>query len=82
MPWCRVTITWAPTAYTQNYKRQLAAHSHPLSQQFTRDAMADALARINAALPAGQAPAAQNQLGINNQADQLPNDPGNNYRLI
>ena len=84
MPWCRVTITYGPTGYTQNYKRHLAVHSHPLSQQFNRDALADSAARINANLPAGHAPnpVTTNLLGMNNQADQLNADPGGNYREI
>lgn len=84
MPWCRVTITYGPTGYTQNYKRQLAVHSHPLSKQFNQDAMADALGRINASLPPGHQPnpVTQNLLGIQNQADQLNADPGANYRAI
>ena len=84
MPWCRVTITYGPTGYNQNYKRSLAVHSHPLSQQFTQDALADSLTRINANLPANANPnpVTQNLLGISNQADQLQADPGNNYREI
>ncbi len=84
MPWCRVNITYAPTGYTQNYKRHLAVHSHQLSQQFTRDALTDSLNRINANLPHGHVPnpVTQNLLGINNQADQLGADPGGNYREI
>lgn len=84
MPWCRVTITYGPTGYTQNYKRNLRVHSHPLSAQFTQDALTDSLNRINANLPGGHVPnpVTQNLLGINNQADQLGADPGPNYRLI
>lgn len=84
MPWCRVTITYGPTGYTQNYKRHLAVHSHQLSQQFTRDALTDSLNRINAHLPRGHVPnpVTQNLLGISNQADQLVANPGPNYRQI
>jgi len=84
MPWCRVKITYGPTGYTQQYKRQLAVHSHALSQQFTQDALADALGRINAHLPNNHVPnpVTQNLLTIQNQADQLGADPGGNYRLI
>ena len=84
MPWCRVTITYGPTDYSQNYKRFLAVHSHQLSQQFTQDALADTLGRINANLPQGHVPnpVTQNLLGINNQADQLGADPGVKYRAI
>lgn len=84
MPWCSVTIVYNPTGYSQNYKRRLAVHSHQLSQQFTRDALRDSLNRINANLPANHRPnpVPQNKLGINNQADQQPNDPGPRYRNI
>lgn len=84
MPWCRVTITYAGTGYHQNYKRFLAVHSHQLSQQFTQDALQDALARINANLPHNHVPnpVTQNLLGIGGQADQLGADPGVNYRNI
>ena len=82
MPWCKITITYGPTGYNQNYKRQLGVHSHPLSQQFTQDALADSLQRINAHLPPGSAPATQNQLGTHSQGDQIQNDPGPNWRLI
>ncbi len=82
MPWCRVTITYDGTGYTQNYRRRLHAHSHELSQEFVRDALEDSLNRINAHLPQGHAPVAQNELGINNLADQLDADPGENYRQI
>ncbi len=84
MPWCRITITYGPTGYTQNYKRLLAVHSHPLSQQFTTDALADSLQRVNANLPRGHVPnpVTQNLLGILNQGDQIAVDPGQNYRVI
>jgi hypothetical protein len=84
MPWCRITITYGATGYTQNYKRLLGVHSHALSQQFTQDALQDALARINANLRVGFVPnpVTQNLLGISNQADQLGADPGGNYRAI
>lgn len=84
MPWCRVTIAYGPTGYQHNYKRHLTVHSHQLSQQFTRDALADSLGRINAHLPAGYVPnpVPQNLLNILNQADQLDANPGANYREI
>lgn len=82
--WCKVTITYGPTGYTQNYKRDIRVHSDPLSQQFNRDAMADALARINAHLPVGHLPnpVTSNLLGILNQGDQIDTDPGSNFRAI
>ena len=84
MPWCKVTITYGATGYTQNYKRHLSVHSHPLSQQFTQNALADSLNKINANLPISHIPnpVTQNLLGIGNQADQLGADPGSNYRAI
>lgn len=84
MPWCKVTITYGAINYTQNYKRELSAHSHQLSQQFLTSAMTDSLQRINANLPNGHVPnpVAQNLLGILNLADQLGADPGSNYRKI
>lgn len=84
MPWCKVTITYAPTGYTQNYKRRLRVHSHILSQQFMRNALGDSLVRINAHLPNNHIPnpVTQNLLGMNNQGDQIANDPGPTYRLI
>jgi len=82
--WCKVNITYGLTGYTQNYRRQLAVHSHQLSQQFTQDALADSLNGINGNLPNGHVPnpVTQNLLGIQNQADQLGTDPGANYRQI
>lgn len=82
MPWCSMTVAWGPTGYHQNYKRNLAVHSHQLQQQFVTDCLTDSLNRINAHLPPGQAPAAQNQLGQQNLAVQQQNDPGPNYRAI
>jgi len=79
MPWCKVTIKYDD--YSQNYKRHLAVHHHQLSQQFTRDALADSLQRINANLLPEKA-VTQNLLGIERQADQLGADPGPRYRLI
>ena len=82
MPWCSMRIAYGPTAYEQNYKRQLAAHSHALQQQFVTDALNDSLVRINNHLPPGQPAAQQNQLQQLNLAVQQPNDPGPNYRNI
>lgn len=82
MSWCSMNIAYGPTAYTQNYKRNLPAHSHQAQQQFVRDCLTDLLTRINQHLPHGQPPANQNQLGQNNLRAQLANDPGVNYRAI
>lgn len=80
--WCRVTITYPPTGYQQNYKRQIAAHSHGAAQALTLAAMQDSLQKINAHLPQGQPPAVQNHLGILNQAAYEQNDPGITWRII
>ena len=84
MPWCQVTITYAGTGYSQNYKRQLAVHSHALSQAFNKAALQDSVTRINANLPRGHRPnpVTQNLLGMSNQRDQLAANPGPNYRQI
>jgi hypothetical protein len=82
MLWNKVTITFAPTRYQQNYKRSQASHSHELAQKFTVDAMQESLRRINAHLPPNQPAAQQNQLGIANQASDLPSDPGLQWQLI
>ncbi len=80
--WARVTITYGPTGYTQNYKRNIGVHSHPAQQAFVMAARNDSLARINAHLPPGQPPALLMNLGQNNLAVNLGNDPGPNWRLI
>ena len=80
--WCTVTITYGPTAYSQNYKRQMGAHDHGAAQALTVAALADSLTKINNHLPAGKAPARQNQLGISNQNSYLPNDPGGTWRVL
>jgi len=84
MPWCRVTITYGGTSYSQNYKRYLAIHSHPLSQAFNQAALQDSLNRINASLPRGYRPnpVTQNLLGMSGQKDQLAADPGGKFRAI
>jgi hypothetical protein len=84
MSWCKVTITYAGTGYSQKYKRRLAVHSDPLSQQFNRDAKHDAVTRINASLPRGHQPnpVTENLLGMVDQGDQMQKDPGKNYRAI
>jgi len=84
MPWCKVTITYAGTAYSQKYKRQLAVHSHKLSQQFNRDAKLNAVTLINASLPRGHQPnpVTENLLGMLDQGDQMDKDPGKTFRAI
>ncbi len=84
MPWCKVTITYAGTGYSQNFKRHLAVHSHPLSQQFNRDAKLTAVNQINASLPRGHRPnpVTENLLGMAGQGDQIQADPGTRFRAI
>ena len=81
MPWCSIRITYAPTGYGQNYKRNLAAHNHQAQGIFVLAALQDSLARVNAQRPPN-AQVQQNQLGQNNLAVQMQNDPGPTYRLI
>jgi hypothetical protein len=80
--WCSINISYDPTGYSQNYKRNVRVHSHPAQQQFVRDCLADSLARINASLPPNQPRAQQNQLGQNDLSVEMDNDPGAAYRLI
>jgi hypothetical protein len=84
MPWCKVTISYAGTGYSQRYKRQLGVHSDPLSQQFNRDAQLDAVTRINASLPRGHQPnpVTSNLLAMTGQGDQITADPGTKFRAI
>ena len=80
--WARVTITYLPTGYTQNYKRNIAAHNHAAQQNFVMAARADSLMRINAHLPPGHPAAVGANLGQHNLAVNLGNNPGPNWRLI
>ena len=72
MPWGRVTITYAPTGYTQNYKRNNVAN-HIACANMVAAAVADSVARINVA------GAVVNRINI---AQKLVADPGNNYRVV
>jgi hypothetical protein len=76
--WCSINITYAPTGYSQNYKRDVHVHSHPAEAQFVRDSLADSLAKIHVNHPQAQ----ENQLGQNNLRVQMAADPGANYRNI
>jgi hypothetical protein len=71
MPWGTVTITYAPTGYTQNYKRNNVV-THVQCNALVNAAVADSVGR----LPAGAV------VGRNHIAQNLPADPGANYRPI
>lgn len=81
MPWGKVTITFAPTNYTQNYKRNLVS-THIECQNMVAAAVADSVARILANPPAGGVGAGGPIVNRNNIAQNLPVDPGGNYRVI
>ena len=72
MPWGTVTITYPPTGYTQNYKRNNVV-THVDCQNLVAAAVADSVARINV-------PGAV--VNRNNIAQNLGADPGVNYRVI
>jgi hypothetical protein len=74
-------IEYGPTGYTQNYKRQVAAHDHNAGGQFVRDALAASLTSINANRPEAQR-VPQNQLQQLHLRTDEANDPGQNYRAI
>jgi len=71
MPWGRVTISYSPTGYTQNYKRNNVT-THVAESAMIAAAVADSVARIGGS-------------GIvvtrSNIAQNIP-DPGPNYRVI
>ena len=71
MPWGRVTITYPPTGYTQNYKRN-HVDTHVQESALVAAAVADSVARIG-----GQGV----QVTRSNMGQGLP-DPGPNYRVI
>ncbi|GEO04186.1 hypothetical protein AAE02nite_18500 [Adhaeribacter aerolatus] len=72
MPWGKVTITYPPTGYTQNYKR-FNVNNHIQCQNMVADAVADSLGRINIA------GAVVNRINIGQQIEM---NPGTNYRVI
>jgi hypothetical protein len=81
MPWGSVTITYGPTNYTQNYKRNNVV-THIDCQNMVADAVNDSVARITAHPPAGGLPAGGvivNRININ---QNMAADPGANYRVI
>jgi hypothetical protein len=51
-------------------------HSRALSQQFTVDAMTDAVGRVNTHLAVGRHLVATTQLGLHRLSDRLTADPG------
>ena len=72
MPWGTVTITYGPTGYTQNYKRNHVV-THLQCQNMVATAVADSVARINVAGAV---------VNRNNIAQNMAADPGINYRVI
>lgn len=72
MAWGRVTITYAPTGYNQNYKRNNVV-THVQASDMVAAAVADSVARIG--IPGAI-------VTRSNIAQNLPADPGVNYRLI
>jgi hypothetical protein len=77
MPWGSVTITYGPTGYTQNYKRNNVV-THGDCANLVEDAVTDSINR----LVANGVPAAGlivNRLNIN---QNMAADPGPNYRVI
>jgi hypothetical protein len=80
MPWGRVTITYPPTGYTQNYKRNNVTN-HGEAQAMVAAAVADAVARITANPPAGGLPVPVN-VNRQNITQNEAADPGANFRVI
>lgn len=87
MPWGSVNITFVPAPnphnfnYNQNYKRQNVV-THTDAANMVSAAVADAVARITAARPGGVAIPGPIVVVRNNISQNMPNDPGNNYRPI
>ncbi|NHF59979.1 hypothetical protein FK220_011545 [Flavobacteriaceae bacterium TP-CH-4] len=81
MGWGRVTITYAPTGYAQNYKRDNVVY-HNECQNMVADAVADSVVKIIANPPAGGIPHMGPIVNRENIAQNLAVDPGINYRLI
>lgn len=71
MPWGSVTITYAPTGYAQNYKRNNVI-THPQAQALVVAAIADSAARIGGGV----------QVVTHNIRQNMAADPGANYRVI
>lgn len=81
MKWGKVTITYEPTGYNQNYKRQNVV-THTACHDMVADAVADSVARILAHPPAEGLPPGGPVVDRIHIAQNLPNDPGAAYRLI
>jgi hypothetical protein len=71
MAWGSVNISYTPTGYTQNYKRNHVAN-HEEAQEMVKAAMADSVARVGKGV----------KVDVNNIRQDMGADPGNNYRLI
>ncbi len=81
MSWGRVTITYGPTGYSQNYKRN-NVQNHNQCQAMVAAAVNDSVSRIKANPPRGGLPPGGVVVNRINIAQNLNADPGNNYRLI
>lgn len=71
MAWGTVTITYPPTGYTQNYKRNNVV-THVQASAMVAAAVTDSVNRIGPGTIVNRTNIAQN----------LPVDPGANYRVI
>lgn len=81
MPWGKITITYAPTDYTQNYKRK-GVVTHTQLRAMIADAVADSVARLQAHPPAGGFGIGGPIVGRSNDGQNMDDDPGKDYRLI
>lgn len=76
MGWGTITITFDPTGYTQNYKRD-NVQTHPQLRAMIADAVTDSVNKI-------RANGYTEPIVVDRIHDQqnLDYDPGDNYRLI
>ena len=80
MPWGSVQITYSPTDYSQNYKRNPVV-THVQCQAMVAAAVADSVTRITANPPAGGLPPVVN-VTRSNITQNKPQDPGEDFRPI
>ena len=81
MPWGSVQISYGPTDYTQNYKRN-GVVSHDQCRAMVADAVADSVDRITANPPAGGLPAGGVNVKRSNITQNEAEDPGPDFRPI